>query len=276
MSIENGSDIILYVDSNRVASLKTNAIEPTRAIRDTTTKDSPNWKTLEYGLGEWKMTADGLVLGSSKNLLLYSENLENAAWVKTGCSVESYYAAGVDGKITAGRIYNLSSGDTVTQTLDGDLFNTVAQDIVISFYAKGTGNLNYSLEDGSASDTAVATLAGTYSQYTLTITTSGDSSDIILTFGYNSATTVTIDQIQLEYGSVATAYVPTGAQYTYLINAIKNKTKVSIEQTDRTTGHTILSGTAVIDSCTITAPLEDNVTFTASFTGDGELTHSTI
>ena len=89
MATQNGTDIILIVDGERFAAATANEISLSRAMRDTTNKDTGGWKTNEYGLGEGTMNGTGLFLTEQKNLLSFVDDLTNAVWVKTGLTVSS-------------------------------------------------------------------------------------------------------------------------------------------------------------------------------------------
>lgn len=63
--------------------------------------------------------------------------------------------------------------------------------------------------------------------------------------------------------------------YNQLLDMLKTRTAVYVEIGTGVTGDSYYHGQAFITSLEKTAPMEDNVTFSASFEGTGELTEST-
>lgn len=61
-----------------------------------------------------------------------------------------------------------------------------------------------------------------------------------------------------------------------LVDALINKTKLSVEVSDGVTGHRKVAGTVLVESVPLSAPMEDNATYTVSLKFDGAPTISTI
>jgi hypothetical protein len=90
----------------------------------------------------------------------------------------------------------------------------------------------------------------------------------------DTATQLFISQPQLELGETATAYIPTGRLFSYFQDALINKTKlpcILTNQKDYT-----LSGSCLISNFSMSAPMEENTTFTADFAVDGLVTATEI
>ena len=64
--------------------------------------------------------------------------------------------------------------------------------------------------------------------------------------------------------------------YEFLLDALRNKTKLSIKLQTSTVGDERLLGDVYVTSVELSAPMEDAITFSASFEGTGALTHETI
>jgi predicted secreted protein len=64
--------------------------------------------------------------------------------------------------------------------------------------------------------------------------------------------------------------------YAEFLDALVNKTKLSIEITDAIAGHLKITGTVLIESVSPAAPMEDNATYSVSLSFDGAPTISTI
>ena len=64
--------------------------------------------------------------------------------------------------------------------------------------------------------------------------------------------------------------------YEYLLDALRNRTLLSVKLQTGTVGDERLLGDVYVTSIELSAPLEDGLSFTASFEGTGALTHETI
>ena len=61
----------------------------------------------------------------------------------------------------------------------------------------------------------------------------------------------------------------------YLFSLASNRTQINLKLSTDTSGDVYYHGSAYITNLTITAPMEDKVTFSCTFVGDGTLTEST-
>lgn len=267
---QNGTDIILMVDGERFAAATANEISLTRAMRDVTNKDSGSWKENEYGLGEGSMNGTGLFLTDSVNLLPFSETLTNASWIKTGLVVDSAKVLGPDGLKNAFNLSSLSNGDTLSSmpiTLESLNF------VTFSVWVKGIGGIGLYLEDDGDSSTSSNILSSSWQRIYLTFElTSGV--DVLCRIDVGDATSLQVYGPQLEYGAEPTAYKPSGKGYSYLSSALINKTKVQCILTNQVDYK--LTGQCLVSNLTLTAPMEENVTFTADFSLSGLINEATI
>jgi hypothetical protein len=115
----------------------TNAIAPTRhSIRPSLNLDFANSKVLDPRITFTRASNatyyDGYTTAKAEeNLLTYSQEFDNAAWVKTGASITANDTTAPDGTTTAELLYPVSSTCYIAQAK-----NTNGNPIVISVYAK--------------------------------------------------------------------------------------------------------------------------------------------
>lgn len=90
-----------------------------------------------------------------------------------------------------------------------------------------------------------------------------------------------------EYGlgegsfSVSCNYDPDANSSTYyrwedFLSALVAKTKLTVHFTDNTTGHQNITATCLVTDCPLTAPMEENATFTVTLAWSGAPTITTI
>ena len=270
MATQNGTDLILMVDGERFAAATANEISLTRAMRDVTNKDSGSWKENEYGLGEGSMNGTGLFLTDSVNLLPYSETLTNASWIKTGLVVDSTQVLGPDGLKNAFNLSSLSNGDTLKNTPLG--LNGGAT-FVFSVWVKGSGDIEIQAGDEDGVNNNPLALTSSWQRVSIYY----DTINGVDCFGgifIDTATSLQVYGPQLEYGAEPTAYKPSGKGYSYLSSALINKTKVQCILTNQVDYK--LTGECLVSNLTLTAPMEENVTFTADFSLSGLINEGTI
>jgi len=61
VGIINGTDLVIYDTTNKIAYSQSCKLSLQLDLRDTTTKDSSGWKTVLPGLQSWTMETSGLV-----------------------------------------------------------------------------------------------------------------------------------------------------------------------------------------------------------------------
>ena len=227
-----------------------------------------------------------LVEPQRTNLALYSEQFDNAFWVKnsngTGINpvVTANNTASPSGINTADKIvFNSGAGTTAS---DFSLISTSgivtlnATQYTLSFYAKGNvgGEKLMFRSVGSANFTKV-TLTTSWQRFTITETSIGTSSGI--DFGIrrglaepmDSSATVFIWGMQLEAGAYATSYIPTVAS-----SVTRNADVISKSGISSLIGQT--EGTAFIE-CTAdtTNPNGAMLLYLGSSDGSGAFNYST-
>jgi predicted secreted protein len=270
MATQNGTDIIIMVNGERFAAATANEFNLTTALRDTTNKDSGHWKSQEYALKECTMNGTGLVFNENKNLVRYPEDLSNAAWKKTGLAVSATKVLGPTNLLNGFQLTSLSSGDILNQGV-GDLAATTTY--VFSIWLKGSGDIEIEFGDDESSNNNPITITSNWVRYEVSYETKSGASSYVRIINDN-ATQLFISQPQLELGESATAYVPTGRLFSYFQDALINKTKlpcILTNQKDYT-----LSGSCLISNFSMSAPMEENTTFTADFAVDGLVTANNI
>ncbi len=269
MATQNGTDIIIMVDGERFAAATANEFNLTTALRDTTNKDSGHWKAQEYALKECTMSGTGLVFNANKNLVRYPEDLNNAAWVKSGLAVSATKVLGPTNLLNGFQLTGLSSGDTLYQ----EFGSLRLSEYVFSIWMKGVGNVDIILSDDDGADITKIALTSSWVRYEVTHEMF-TGVNVLCKIEIDTATELYVSQPQLELGETETAYVPTGRLFSYFQDALINKTKLSCiltNQKDYT-----LSGSCLISNFSMSSPMEENTTFTADFAVDGLVTANNI
>jgi hypothetical protein len=142
---------------------------------------------------------------SRTNRCLYSEEFDNAAWVKTNVTVAANQTIAPDGTLTADQLTASAANGTVIQDLGVVASAAKTGSLYLKRYT-GTGNIEITLNGGS-SWTAV-TLTNTWTRFNLTATLADEDFGIrIVTSG---------DSIfawggMVETGAFQTPYIPTVA-----------------------------------------------------------------
>ena len=146
-----------------------------------------------------RVNSAGLIEKVRTNLLLQSNTFTNAAWVKDGCTITAAYGTAPDGTMTASRAVFSAGDKTIYQLIS-------ATSVAGSLYVKGT--VGQTIAWGITGSESIFTLDGTWQRFTKSI--AGSTSSIQLnTYGGVTARDVLIWSAQLEYGDIATDYIPT-------------------------------------------------------------------
>lgn len=108
--------------------------------------------------GQCLALSNSTAQGSATNLLLYSDDISNAAWVKGNVTVNSNASMGPNGEITADKVVEAA---TTAAHIFYQLSTTPANvERTLSFYAKAAGRTTFTAEmdrDGGGIDMVTAT-----------------------------------------------------------------------------------------------------------------------
>ena len=145
-----------------------------------------------------RVNADGLVEKVRENVLLYSNDFTNAAWVALGTPTltANYDNNPLTGANDAWRFQSASASDRIYQACSVSFHN-------FSLYAKGTGTLR--IRDNSNTYGLDMVLTSSWQRASVHIPVSAVSVQITSTGGCDA----TIYAAQLETGDIATQYIPT-------------------------------------------------------------------
>lgn len=140
-----------------------------------------------------------------ENLLTYSQEFDNAAWVKSSATIAANNTAAPDGTITADRITfgAAGTGNSVSQVVSVDS----GTDAVYSIYLKGTAAETVDLELGDLSSTIV-TFTGSWQREVVSGANAATAVRVISGTG-RTATVFHVWGAQLEKRDTLTDYLPT-------------------------------------------------------------------
>jgi hypothetical protein len=146
------------------------------------------------------------VAKAEENLLLYSQEFDQAAWVKTSGSVTDNSGAAPDGTTTADNFTASGLNGTLLQS-----FTALAAAYTASIWVRrvtGTGTVQLTV-DGTTWSAIV--ISGTWTRYSTTLTPSAGARTMGIRL-VTSGDAVEVWGAQLEQRSAVTAYVPTSNQ----------------------------------------------------------------
>jgi len=174
-----------------------------------------------------------LVEDARTNLLLRSEELDNASWTKTDCTITANESTAPDGTTTADLWTNIASPGVISNSITKD---TTARTYTSSLWVKGTlTQFTVSLDDGTTvnrgrvqfnlsnntvgsifNDGTFTSTSGTLTQFlngwvrvTVTTTTSSGITIRLRPFFSGATSTLRVWGAQVEEGAFVTSYIPT-------------------------------------------------------------------
>jgi hypothetical protein len=142
---------------------------------------------------------------SRTNRCLYSEEFDNAAWVKTNVTVAANKTIAPDGTLTADQLTASAANGTTIQDLGVVASAAKTGSLYLKRYT-GTGNIDITM-DGGATYTTV-TLTSAWTRFTLTQTVANEDFGIRIV---TSGDSVFAWAGSVETGAFATPYIPTVA-----------------------------------------------------------------
>jgi hypothetical protein len=274
--IQNGNLIRLNLNGSLIAKMTALDMNVEREMLDKTDKFSNNWTASQPGNKSFSLSCEGFVVDPyDKNILMYSENFANTYWTKTGATISATLYADPNGFIRANRTSGYSTGDSIEAAIADTL---PTGDYVFSVWVKtvtGTVDVDLELKDDTNGNTGTITATTTWTRYSVTHDlTTGSGVEVSIIAGGTAE--IQVFGAQLETGTVATEYEPTGVKYSTLFAAVENGTKFNVQISDATTGNQEYVGEAYISNLSLTAPQGQLVTFSCELTGEGDLTMQTI
>jgi hypothetical protein len=274
--IQNGNLIRLNLNGSLIAKMTALDMNVEREMLDKTDKFSNNWTASQPGNKSFSLSCEGFVVDPyDKNILMYSENFANTYWTKTGATISATLYADPNGFIRANRTSGFSTSDSIAATIADTL---PTGDYVFSVWIKtvtGEVDVDLELKDDTSGDTVTITATTTWTRYSVTHDlTTGSGVEVSIIAGGTAE--IQVFGAQLESGTVATEYEPTGVKYSTLFAAVENGTKFNVQISDATTGNQEYVGEAYVSNLSLTAPQGQLVTFSCELTGEGDLTMQTI
>lgn len=168
---------------------------------------------INYDMADLTKAPYALLEAAATNRILYSEQLDNAAWTKTGVTVAVNSAIAPDGLTTADKLTATLASSFVTQAITA----TASIKYTFSLYLKADAatTLNVALTEstgGTASQVVVCNVTTVWKRFFVTLTTASGVSGITASIGnltsFSTGEAVYAWGAQLETAT-ASSYIPT-------------------------------------------------------------------
>jgi hypothetical protein len=152
-----------------------------------------------------RVNSAGLVEVCPWNLLTYSEQFDNAAWIKSSATITANDAVAPNGTMTADKVVFAGANNFFYQQ------TSFIGQATASIYVKGTAGQTISIDNTQVITEPLITLTGEWQRITLTSTTSGSTVQGLAISTLQSATarTIYVWGGQVNVGSTAKPYFPT-------------------------------------------------------------------
>lgn len=279
--IKNGNLIRLLLNGTLVAKLTAFDVNFEAEMLDKTNKDSNSWKEFQQGNKGFTMSCEGFVYDPfDTNMAQFSEDFLNALWVINGAGTKSAALfAAPDGFIKANQFEDMDAlGGGFQQTTYNSAPSTT---YTYSIYLKipgGTMSGTLKLGDTDSEATEVIAVTGSWARYDVSYTSTTGGSPLVITLENNELSGATAQTFgaQLELGSAATPYEPTGINFNLLYSGWDAGTKFTALVTDQTTGEMEWEGDVIISNLARTTPQGQLQTFSCDLQGTAEVTPNTI
>jgi hypothetical protein len=166
--------------------------------------------TFSGGDGGTRVNQQGYIEITPANLIIYSEDLSNGAWIKSGATITANDATAPNGTLTADKVVFAGSNNFFYQQ------SSFIGQAICSIYVKGTAGETISL-DNTLNFAPLFTLTGEWQQITFTSTTSGVAVQglALSTYQGSTARTLYVWGGMINIGSTAKPYQPTTDRLNY-------------------------------------------------------------
>lgn len=282
MSQIKGTFFKIYFDSERIGYAKSSSLSKETAEIDITTTESLGDKESIPGKRSITASVEGLIDFLLKNRILFSEDLNNAAWIKNSSTVTSNDTAAPDGSMTGDRLNIPDVGDFVGQEIlfsitDG---NTFTASVWLKAAAPGVINLTLRSADESQGTTLQCNVTTEWKRFTVSFAFSGTETGLEMIIVRNLVSDLT--QVyawgaQVEDGEVMTTYQPTPrVNPKDIFQGIEAGSTYEAEMTNGITGDKKQTGTAWVKSLNHEFPDNEAAAFSAEIEFTGTVSNTTI
>jgi hypothetical protein len=150
-----------------------------------------------------RVDENGLIEKVRTNLLTYSNDFSNAAWVKGS---DTFIFAGFSDPFGGSNAWRITTGSGAG-TFMSQAFTFAAVPYTFSIWAKANGNTNLTLQIANSAETSYV-LTSDWQRISLTFTPTAGASTVVIGNGLSSVDAL-IYGSQLETGDIATDYIAT-------------------------------------------------------------------